>query len=266
METIQIVPNPVPLPPLGVLLHQFRVGADESVETVSRRGLQEPIEVVRLEVDRTCLGLDDLEHIVDSYRVPRALFPVGRSRVVVDLVAGTVGVEIGESPQGERQEDRILLTYLELLYDARGVAPSHALALTALDTGVLRDVLSSRSDAVQRHLEELLERSADDEPGELRRRLLIAALALLAAGLFFAELRSGERSPTVPTILAEPVWVQAASVSSAPLHRAPVVGSAEVAVDIGEAVVVTPVATDANDPGGVEVGDAVTTTRGAPSP
>jgi hypothetical protein len=222
METIQIVPNPVPLPPLGVLLHQFRVDHDESVETVSRRGLQAPIEVVRLEIDRTHFGLDQLELIVDCYSVPRRLFPPDRSRVVVDLVAGTVSVAIATPDRRERQEDRILLTYLELLYEARGLAASHALALTALHVGVLRDVLSSRSDAVEHHLEDLLEQSPDDEPSEHHHRHVIAALAFLAAGMFLADLRSEGRPHAAPTVVtSQPAPVRPTAPAA---FRVPVLG------------------------------------------
>lgn len=283
METLQIVPNPVPLPTLGVLLHQFRVGANESVETVSRRGMQDLIDVVRVEIDRTEIGLDALEHIVDSYRVPRTLFPVGRSRVVVDLVAGTVGVHVGEQDDVERQEDRILLTYLELLYDARGLDQGHALALTALHVGVLRDVLSSRGDAVQRHLEDLLDRSADDETAPLGRRLVIAALALFAAGTFLVDLRSQDRSDpaieTTPPPVAAPVvadrpaqpstfrvvvpngWSAAARASLQASVVEPVAGAVEAVEQTPDAAALDAMQTpETAGPAVAEIGDAVTAT------
>ena len=81
-----------PAPRLGVLLHEFRGAAGETVKTVSRRCALGPVQIAQLELGRADLTADELADVVGAYAVPRVLFPTGHCEIAVDLAAGTVSV------------------------------------------------------------------------------------------------------------------------------------------------------------------------------
>jgi hypothetical protein len=174
---------------LGSLLQGYRTEAGESAKTVSRRCSLGVVEIAQVELGRAELGIDELADAVAAYAVPRALFPVGCCHVNVDLSAGTVAVHIKDTAADETTADRVLLTYFELLFTARSMAPATAVPFTDLDLDVLRVILASRRREVSEHLVRIV--GPFDEPMALpevvtRRTARNAIIVLAAAAATFA--------------------------------------------------------------------------------
>ena len=174
-------------PSLGALLHNFRIEGRESTKTVSRRCVLGPVELAQLELGRAELNPDQLADAVGAYGVPRLVFPEGRSQVRVDLVAGTVSVQILETAVEETAADRTLLGYFELIFAANPMPSTTVIPFTALDLDVLRVVLSSRRNEVTRHLHRLV--GPFEEPTVAPRRVARTSLIIVAAVV--ASLASG---------------------------------------------------------------------------
>jgi hypothetical protein len=198
-------------PSLGSLLHDHRTAAGETAKTVSRRSELSPVEFAQLELNRADLSAEQFADAVAAYAVPRHVFPEGRCRMHVDLAAGAVSVDIGETATEETPADRIVLTYFELVYAPSANAPAMPIPFTALDLDVLRIILASRRNEVTEHLHRIV--GPMDEPTEategteatapvalplrhLRGALLLAAAAATAlAGVIAIRDAASSRSP-----------------------------------------------------------------------
>ncbi|MEO8692305.1 MAG: hypothetical protein ABI658_02250 [Acidimicrobiales bacterium] len=170
MDSLEVTPQPTPRAPhtllatatkertplLGEMLLEFRTSAAESATTVSRRSGLGAVDIARFEHGRADLSADQLAGAVDAYSVPRVILPEGRCRVKVDLVGGLVSVQVADEIVEESPADRILLVYLELIFAAGDLPPTTAIPFTELDLDVLRTVLSSRTDAVTKHLDSIV--------------------------------------------------------------------------------------------------------------
>ncbi|MEO8696841.1 MAG: hypothetical protein ABI658_25250 [Acidimicrobiales bacterium] len=170
-------------PSLGSLLHEYRAKAGESAKTVSRRCSLGVVEIAQVELGRAELDIDELADAVSAYGVRRSLFPVGRCRVVVDLVAGTVAAHVTAVDMAETAADRILLAYFELTFSTRSMAPATAVPFTDLDLDVLRVILASRRREVSEHLARIAGPFDESSvlPEIVTRRAARSAFLVLAA-------------------------------------------------------------------------------------
>ena len=201
-------------PSLGSLLHDHRAAAGETAKTVSRRSELGPVEIAQLELSRADLSAEQYADAVAAYAVPRRVFPEGRCRVHVDLAAGSVSVDIGETMIEETPADRIVLTYFELVYAPSADAPAMPIPFTTLDLDVLRVILSSRRDEVTEHLHRIVgpmdeptepaEAAAPEAPAAPRNLrgalLLLAAAATALAGVIAIRDAASSHTPAGPPI------------------------------------------------------------------
>jgi hypothetical protein len=109
-----------------------------------------------VELGRADLDNEALASVVRAYAVPRTRFPVNHSQVVVDLVSGGVVVRPRPRPADESSTDAMLLIYLELLYENKGLPANAEVTFTSLDLDLVRLMLSSHNEEVSARIDDLV--------------------------------------------------------------------------------------------------------------
>ncbi|HSL59735.1 MAG TPA: hypothetical protein VK866_17940 [Acidimicrobiales bacterium] len=164
--------------------------------------------LTRVEVADIDLTDGQVRELLDLYGVdPRDVAPE-RSRLVIDLEAGTVasGPHVADVPGGA-DPDEVLNRYLALVYEMRGLATGTPVPLRALDLDVLSRALEIPPATIEARLTILM---ASPSPvvaemrRSLRRRLLVpavgAVVAVTAAGLLILLPGSDADTAVGPTL------------------------------------------------------------------
>ena len=178
------------LPPkrLGTLLAEARLSGGYSlVEAADSLGdAWSPLELLEVETGRRPVLDPDLEVLTDLYGIPTTSLIPERSRLVIDLDEGVLGVGSQQVVLGGEtaQEREVLSQYLAMVYTMRDLRPGLTVPLRTPDLEVLSTALHRPSDELE---DELLQMMVDAgtivEPrmARLRGRLLIPAVGLIVA-------------------------------------------------------------------------------------
>lgn len=194
------------MPPrrLGALLREARAAAGDDLAAVAARS-GGAVDAVRLHaVESGDVVLDDSEvrELLHLYDIPPSV--ATRTELVIDLDDGTVAAgPWSTTTEGPAHADDVLIRYLALLYEMRGLAPGTALPLRTLDLDVLSQALALPVPDVEQRLDVLM--APDDGRVDRLRRALSLRVLVPAAGLVVAATAAGALvllpggSPATPT-------------------------------------------------------------------
>ena len=189
MQTEEAQPELL-LPPrrLGTLLAEARLAGGYSlVEAAdSLGGGWSPVELLEVETGRRPVLDPDLVVLTDLYGIPTTSLIPERSRLVIDLDEGVLGVGSQQVVLGGDtvQEREVLGQYLAMVYTMRDLRPGLTVPLRTPDLEVLSTALHRPTEELEEELLRMMvEAGAVVEPRmrRLRGRVLIPAIGLVVA-------------------------------------------------------------------------------------
>ena len=235
----------VPPVRLGRVLHETRLAAGESIESLVRRcghayetDFFEAVESGAASLDEpTVRWLAALYEMKVEQLVPQ------RARLVIDLNEGSVAIGALSGHVVDPQPDEVLAKYLALVIELRGLTPGAPLKIRELDLDVLATALALRPRDVQQRLHSLMR--GDPEPIDGARRRLRSRVVVPMAGILVAF-----------TAVGALLFERATDSTSDPAVTVPV------AVGSGTGVALDTPVTDGTAPEAhVEIGDAAVLVR-----
>lgn len=188
--TTEILPPESLLPPrrLGSLLAQARLSGGYSlIEASDALGEPwSPVELLEVETGRRPLLDPDLETLTELYGIETTSLIPDRSRLVIDLDEGLLGVGDTRVTLGgqSRQEREVLSQYLAMVYTMRELPPGCEVPLRSPDLSVLSTALDRPAELIEAELRQMMVDAASiTEPrmARLRGRILIPAIGLVVA-------------------------------------------------------------------------------------
>jgi hypothetical protein len=178
------------LPPrrLGGLLAEARLAGGYSlVEAAEALGDPwSPVELLEVETGRRPVLDPDLEVLTDLYGIETTSLIPERSRLVIDLDEGVLGVGGHQVALGgaTAQDREVLGQYLAMVYTMRDLPPGRSVPLRTPDLEVLSTALSRPTDELEAELRQMMiDAGTVVEPRmqRLRGRVLIPAIGLVVA-------------------------------------------------------------------------------------
>lgn len=189
MQTEEL-PSELLLPPkrLGSLLAEARLAGGYSlVEAADQLSdAWSPVELLEVETGLRPVLDPDLEVLTDLYGIPTTSLIPERSRLVIDLDEGVLGVGSQRVVLGGEtaQEREVLEQYLAMVYTMRDLRPGLSVPLRTPDLEVLSTALQRPTEQLETELRQMMiDAGAVVEPRmrRLRGRLLIPAVGLIVA-------------------------------------------------------------------------------------
>ena len=170
----------VPLGRLGDLLRDAR-GDVDLVDIAARSdGRFAPFELLDVEQGLVQLTDEQISDLMEIYDADPGQLVVSRSHLVIDLDEGTVAAgpwSTSFSPDNDSADD-VLVRYLALVYEMRGLPAGTPIPLRTLDVSVLSEALAMPSVDVEARLHILM----DSGSGRIERlRTLLRAKVLIPA-------------------------------------------------------------------------------------
>lgn len=172
----------VPPRRLGVLLLERRLAAGTTIDELAARsgGRYRVSDLIDVEQGRRFLADDTVAELARLYQVDVSTVVPARSVLVVDLDAGSLGVdhEVLSLPDGG-DLDTVLDRYLALLHLLRGTRPGTRLPLREADLDALAMALEGSVTQIERRLAALMLAGGGRQYPSLRERLAVPAAGLL---------------------------------------------------------------------------------------
>jgi len=189
MQIEELSPE-VLLPPkrLGGLLAEARIiGGYSLTEAAEALGdVWTPVDLLEVETGRRPVMDADLAVLSGLYGIETTSLIPERSRLVIDLEEGVLGVGSRKIALGGAvaQEREVLTQYLAMVYAMRNVPVGRAVPLRTPDLAVLGTSLQRPVDEIEAELRQMMVDAVDlVEPRmhRLRNRVLIPAIGLVVA-------------------------------------------------------------------------------------
>lgn len=189
MPTMELPPE-VLLPPkrLGSLLAEARLAGGYSlVEAADSLGSDwSPVELLEVETGLRPVLDPDLEVLTDLYGIQTTSLIPERSRLVIDLEEGVLGVGSRQVVLGGHtsQDREVLGEYLAMVYAMRDLPPGMSVPLRTPDLEVLGSALHRPTEDLEAELRQMmLDAGVVVEPRmrRFKNRLLIPAIGLVVA-------------------------------------------------------------------------------------
>jgi hypothetical protein len=189
MQTEEL-PSDLLLPPkrLGTLLAEARLAGGYSlVEAADSLGdTWSPVELLQVETGLRPVLDPDLEVLTDLYGIQTTSLIPERSRLVIDLDEGVLGVGSQQVVLGGDtvQEREVLGQYLAMVYTMRDLRPGLSVPLRTPDLEVLSTALHRPTEELEAELRQMMvDAGTVVEPRmrRLRGRILIPAVGLIVA-------------------------------------------------------------------------------------
>jgi len=207
MQIEELSPE-VLLPPkrLGALLADARlVGGYSLTEAAEALGdAWTPVDLLEVETGRRPVMDADLEVLSSLYGIKTTSLIPERSRLVIDLDEGVLGVGSRQvSLGGDVAQDReVLSQYLAMVYAMRDIPVGRSVTLRTPDLAVLCTSLQRPADDIEAELRQMMLDAVDlVEPRmhRLRNRVLIPAIGLVVAattaGMLLLVTNDSDASP-----------------------------------------------------------------------
>lgn len=196
------------LPPLrlGALLSQRRVVSGRSLAEVASGGHLGEDDLAAVERGDLRLSDDQLDAVLDAYRMTADELIPARSQVVVDLDRGQllVAEELASIDPAAPTADEVLAAYLSLVYTLRHAEPGTPLVLRQFDVAVLSRSLRLAEPDVEARLAGLMRRPSAELSllhRLLRHKVVVGAVgaAVIAAGVGTVLVLRADDGPTPAT-------------------------------------------------------------------
>ena len=204
---------------LGALLHDTRVARGVDVEHLAAQSFFTSADLLAIEAGDRNLTDRELTEVLDVYHVEVDDLLPERTRLVIDLEERRVaaGGRQRSVAGGSPTPDRVLASYLSLVYALRHATPGSPLVLRDADLEVLAQALDLAKPTVTSRLHALM--TEPDLEVRRRSRLLRGRVLLPVAGVIVAATAVGTllmvQADDTETVTVEPA-APAASVAPEP--------------------------------------------------